>query len=297
MADEQNDPNNQTKVGAKAPGIHSSLVSDDTVLDELDQKELDAIDVAISKIDPNFQKQLEKIGPNEEFQNEIVEGFSLDFTIAASAEVPLSVGERIRKFPRTTLVFFKRKFVLLSAQMSDNMRTFKYSSGKKKASILIMVALFGAASYVGYRTVTKGLFPREQELFVSSMKDWSQASFVYGIAETEYLYESTHSAKNIMVIPRMVVNLKRSKNSGENPMVALEFYIEGTAAEVMVEVKDREAEVKDLLQRNIEDMNFDQISSAEGKQLLCERLRKEVNKILTTGKIRKFFIKTVIVKS
>lgn len=94
----------------------------------------------------------------------------------------------------------------------------------------------------------------------------------------------------------MTVNIKRSQSSGPNPMASLDFYAEGTASDVMVEIKDREAEVRDLLQRTIEEMSFDQISSGEGKQLLCDKMRKEVNRILTKGKIRKFYIKTALVK-
>ena len=79
-------------------------------------------------------------------------------------------------------------------------------------------------------------------------------------------------------------------------MGAFEFFIEGNSPDVMVEIKDREYEVKDLFQRNSEEMNFDQLETVEGKQLLLEKLRRDVNRILTKGRVRKVFFKTVILK-
>ncbi len=88
---------------------------------------------------------------------------------------------------------------------------------------------------------------------------------------------------------KMTVNLRRSSESGPNPMGAFEFYVEGAASEVVVEIKDREPEMEDLFSRTIEDMTFDQVASGEGKKLLCDRLRKELNKVLTKGYVRRVF--------
>lgn len=79
-------------------------------------------------------------------------------------------------------------------------------------------------------------------------------------------------------------------------MGAFEFFVEGTVNDVIVEIKDREPEIEDLFLRTIEEMNYDQISSGEGKKKLCEILRHEVNKILTKGQVRRIFFKTAIVK-
>lgn len=79
-------------------------------------------------------------------------------------------------------------------------------------------------------------------------------------------------------------------------MAAFEFYVEGTVSEVLVEIKDREYEVEDLFLRTIEEMTYDQLTTPEGKRVLCDRLRREVNKVLTTGFVRRIFIKTAILK-
>jgi flagellar basal body-associated protein FliL len=94
----------------------------------------------------------------------------------------------------------------------------------------------------------------------------------------------------------MVVNIQPSESSGPNPMAAYEFSLEGNSTEVLIEIKDREVELRDLMYRTIEDFTFEQADSPEGKELLTEKLRKEVNMVLTQGKIRKVWIKTAIVK-
>ncbi|MNT55538.1 flagellar basal body-associated protein FliL [compost metagenome] len=114
--------------------------------------------------------------------------------------------------------------------------------------------------------------------------------------DVELFYDSTRVSQNIMQLKKMVTNLKRSENSGANRMGAFEFYLEGTVAEVLVEIKDREPEITDLFLRTLGDTTYDQTVSAEGKVALCEKLRKNINGVLTTGKIRRVFFKTVIVK-
>lgn len=79
-------------------------------------------------------------------------------------------------------------------------------------------------------------------------------------------------------------------------MGAFEFLVEGGAADVVVEIKDRESEIEDLFLRTLEEMTFEQVSSGEGKKQICDRLRKEVNRILTKGFVRRVFIKNAIVK-
>ncbi|WII73471.1 flagellar basal body-associated FliL family protein [Bdellovibrio sp. 22V] len=193
--------------------------------------------------------------------------------------------------------WFKKKLQSLKAGLGASLETFKSFTLVKKLAFFGLILVTAASVFVLYRVSTKGLLPHQEDLFISSMADWAQQKYTYDPkTEVESFYESTRASQNILVLKKMVVNLRRSSESGPNPMGAFEFYVEGAASEVVVEIKDREPEVEDLFLRTIEDMTFDQVASGEGKQLLCERLRKEVNKILTKGYVRRVFIKTAIVK-
>lgn len=79
-------------------------------------------------------------------------------------------------------------------------------------------------------------------------------------------------------------------------MAAVEFFLEGLSPEAIIEVKDRETEIRDLFQRTMEDMTYGELASAEGKQQLTEKLRLALNAYLTKGKIRRVFIKEIVVK-
>lgn len=181
--------------------------------------------------------------------------------------------------------------------LSDILATFGSFSLVKKLAFIGLLAVTGSGAYVFYRIATHKFFSPEQDLFLPSLEEWAQKKYFFDTKEKmESFYDSTRTSQNIMELKRMFVNIRRSTNSGPNPMAAFEFYVEGTVSEAVVEIKDREPEIEDLFLRTIEEMTYDQLSAGEGKQLLCDRLRKEINKILTKGKIRRVFIKTAIIK-
>nr|BFD58570.1 hypothetical protein CKG001_06770 [Bdellovibrio sp. CKG001] len=196
-----------------------------------------------------------------------------------------------------TVAWLKGLLAGFKKSVGEALAAFKGYSLIKKLSLVGLIVATGVGGFVLYRVSTKGLLPHSEDLFVRSLADWSSQRYQYDPkTETEPFYDSTRAAQNIFLMKRMVVNLRRSGEAGSNPMGAFEFYVEGAASDVVVEIKDREAEVEDLFLRTIEEMTFDQVSSAEGKQALCDRLRKDVNKILTKGYVRRIFIKTAIVK-
>lgn len=318
MADEKDKPENQTKVEESAE--EEGLLS------------LDALDAAIQEEDPEFAQGLATIGPIEGLHGDLGNGFDLEYTLSDEEALWKHSGgwrsllyktfppvarfsfilrkQRIR-FQEFLIRFraglkgagpslwkwLKGRLAQSKKSFAAGMTTFKYLSLQKKLGLVGVALLFGLGGFVIYRTLTKGLFAPPEELFIGSLGEWAQKSYAYEPdREVESFYDSTHSSQNMVVLPKMVVNLRRSPGSGSNPMGAFEFFVEGSAADVVVEVKDREAEVQDLFQRNIEEMSYDKVASAEGKELLCEKLRKEINKILTKGKVRRIFLKTVIIK-
>ncbi|XGC81515.1 flagellar basal body-associated FliL family protein [Bdellovibrio bacteriovorus] len=300
-----------------------------------DSLSLESLDSILAEEDPEFAQSLLDIGPDNptEIYNESVE---LEYTLeeelkrwkeASPKKAKIAkylpfiprLSYRVRVFRaslRLTIVKQKEQAIYrvknagpllmagaknsalkLKTSLSDGLQAFSKFSTLKKVGFAGLVLVTAAGGFLIYRITTKGLLPPEKEMFISSMEDWAQEKHFYDrSAQMESFYESTRMSQNILLMKKMTVNLRPSSESGPNPMGAFEFYVEGAASEVVVEIKDREPEVEDLFLRTIEDMTFDQVSSGEGKQLLCERLRKEVNKILTKGYVRRIFIKNAIVK-
>lgn len=316
MTDKQNPTKVENETSGKPEGESEELLS------------MESLDSIIASEDPDFAKSLEEIVPveNIEIYNESLQ---LEYTLADEVKL-WKEATGFRKKITTVLPFLpslaykmkmKRTVVRLrwvkwKAQalhnvknagplllawskktISDGLYAFGHFSKLKKLAFLGLIFLTAVGGFIVYRVATKGLLPHPEELFINSLAEWSQQQYHYDPnEEVEFFYESHRTTQHILLLKRMVVNLRRSSESGETPMGAFEFFVEGAASDVIVEIKDRESEVKDIFLRTIEEMTFDQVSSGEGKKFLCESLRKEVNKILTKGFVRRVFIKTAIVK-
>jgi flagellar basal body-associated protein FliL len=208
-----------------------------------------------------------------------------------------SITQKFKVFLPSKISLLKEKLAdAKNAQRNWYFRFAKYSLANKLGFVGFIFALIFSGIFF-YKFGTQGLFSKEEDMFIGSLEDWSQGKQEYDPkTEMESFYESTRTAQNIFLINKLSVNIKPSANSGSNPMAAFEFLVEGAGNDVVVELKAREAEMLDLFSRTIEEMTYDQLSTPEGKRGLCDRLRKEVNSVLSAGFVRKVFLKTVILK-
>lgn len=191
----------------------------------------------------------------------------------------------------------KRGARFVTEGISEWQRSFRYLPLKLKFAFFLIVMLFFGTSFFIFQSFKGGVISSKNGLFMTTMESAASEVFQYDPAtESEPFYENLRAPSNIILIPKMVVNLRRSASSGENPMGAFEFFIEGEIPEVVVEIKDREVEIRDLMERVLESFTFDQVDSAEGKEFVTERLKKEIDLLLTTGQIKGIWFKTVIVK-
>ncbi len=191
----------------------------------------------------------------------------------------------------------KKLLKAVSSGVGHALSVFKSYSIPRKIAFISLILLSVGGVYLVGSLLGGRVLKKDESLFMTSLQAWSQTTIPY-TEETQWesFYSSTRIEQNVFLMQKMIVNLKRSENSDENPMGAFEFFVEGTVNDVIVEIKDREPEIEDLFLRTIEDMNYDQISSGEGKKKLCDILRREVNKILTKGQVRRIYFKTAIVK-
>lgn len=306
-----------------------------SVEEEMDELlSLDNLDAVLAEEDPEFAKSLKEINFDSSVKVEIYkESLVHEYTLEDEIKLWTGRRERLAKFfpflpkisyklkiKRTilrlswmkfkkqtrhnihnagplTLNFLKKTIRKIRSSISDGLAGFSKLSGTKKLAFLGLLLTTAASGVVINNLAKHKLLPADNELFMLSLEEWAQAKYQHTATDQmESFYDSARTSQSIIEMKKIIVNLRRSATSGPNPMGAFEFYIEGTVPESAVEVKDREPEMKDLFLRTIEEMNYDQLASGEGKHLLCERLRKELNRVLTKGKVRRIFIKTAIVK-
>jgi flagellar basal body-associated protein FliL len=314
-----------TKVESNTESGHAEESAEDLL-------SLEDLDGMIAEEDPEFANSLASIGPDDPNSDIYIEGVELEYTLADELRIwKTSTGLRgrlFKLFPALPKYSFKLKMKRIAFRLSltkwkeqsiaglknagpnsvkkikgagasvqSGISSFKSWNRTQKLGFMGLLLATGVGSFVIYRATTHHLVPPETDLFMGSLQEWSEHGVQYDPkTDVELFYDSTRVSQNIMQLKKMVTNLKRSENSGANPMGAFEFYLEGTVSDVLVEIKDREPEVTDLFLRTLSDMSYDQLTTAEGKVALCDKLRKNINGVLTTGKVRRVFIKTVIVK-
>jgi flagellar basal body-associated protein FliL len=314
-----------TKVESNPEAAHAEESAEDLL-------SLEDLDGMIAQEDPDFVNSLVNIGPDDPNSDIYQEGVESEFTLADEMRLWKGSsglrGKLFKIFPALPKYSFKLKMKRIAFRLSatkwkeqsiaglknagpttlkkikntgasvkGGLASFKTWNRTQKLSFVGLLIATGAGGFIIYRATTHRLVPPETDLFMGSLQDWSEHGVQYDPKmDVELFYDSTRVSQNIMQLKKMVTNLKRSENSSVNPMGAFEFYLEGTVSEVLVEIKDREPEITDLFLRTISDASYDQIATAEGKVALCDKLRKNINGVLTTGKIRRVFIKTVIIK-
>lgn len=296
---------------------------------------LESLDSILAEEDPEFARSLGEIGPDGEAVEIYDEGSELKYALEDELKIWQDakgfkkIAGRIlpflpkvsyqlkmkRTLLRLTWIKWKAEFrnflqnagpMTISAlkglvksvksNLSSLVSAFQSFPWPKKLAVLGLLLVTGLSGVFLLKLSRGEFFPRE-ELFIRGMSSWATATYQYDPKkDLDFFYDSTRATQNVVLMKKMVANLRPSETSGPNPMGAFEFYVESAASEVVVEIKDRSPEMEDLFLRTIEEMNFDELSSGAGKRLLCERLQRELNKVLTRGKVRRVFIKTAIIK-
>lgn len=192
-------------------------------------------------------------------------------------------------------LFIVGLFQFLKARVRSGVDQWSKLSGVHKLSFVGLLIMF--AIVTGYLTVAvkKDVIPEPEALFLSSLEEISTESY-NADGPDELFYDNVRVAKNLILLDKMVVNLKPSEESGPNPMAAFELLVEGNTSDVMVEIKDREVAVRQLMLRSLEEFSFADAESSEGKRRMSARLAEELSQFLTTGRVRRVLIKTVLVK-
>lgn len=295
----------QAPVASAVPSEEEGLVS------------LEDLDRVIEEQDPEFKKNVDEIGTQEAAGDLNLELIDLDQLLKEQEENSLKSKLRrlkikIRNFLtglKTTIFYFLKNDVPAGAKKSlgalkrilaalqEGLRQFGFKPLKFKLMVFAFIALCGAVTVAMYVLFTKNLIQAKDRLFVQSLAELAEETTPFEPkTEQEPFYDSVRSAQNILSLPKLVVNIKRSPTSGPNPMAAVEVYVEGNFPDVVVEIKDREVEFKDAFMRTLEEFNYDELDTVEGKQRLLDRFAREANKLATKGRIRKVLFKTIIIK-
>lgn len=197
---------------------------------------------------------------------------------------------------KKTLGFVRSQGLALSHSMLSMVKALLALPLSSKALLVAVVVLAGALIYVLNLTFKDQVMPKVDNQFLTSFSQVADARFTYDPkSPMEEFHNPLLHPENVILIERLIVNLK-SPERGQNPMGLFEFYIEASNRETAIEVKDRESEVRDIMSRTLEQMPYDELISPDGKNKLKVVLRKSLNSLVTKGRVRRVFFKTIVLK-
>ncbi len=305
----------------QAPRVKAKLSHPDAFLDELDGDPNQDPDALLAQVSPNIEQEMGQL--NADFAGLKLDIETLDLDGDEEVEVSRSFKEkwhsvrrkwknRVKDFVAKIFYHIKYFFIWLALEAPKKLTKIGKMIGQrlksiydifakwsKKRKILFVAAVvgLGTVSFFYYQLIKTRVLYKESFHYYGSMEEIADYSFSFE-ADTPFepFYNSPRVKAYSFQMKPVVVNLKRKDVEGENPMGFFEFVFEGNSGDVVVEMKTRESEFVDILGRVIEGHSYESLDTQEGKMALKEDLRRELNKQLTDGIIRrveisKFFIK------
>lgn len=182
-------------------------------------------------------------------------------------------------------------------QLAAGFFWFKSRTWQQRISILLAFAVLGLLLVVVAKISQGKLLPKTEREWIASFEEKADGVFTYERTDPfEDFNDPILHPEFVVVIDRVVVNLARTPEAeaGANPMAAFEFYIQTENQDAAIEVKDRNIAVRDVLARAVERMTYPELASEDGKQKLKLILRKDLNLIMTKGRVRRVYLKTIV---
>jgi flagellar basal body-associated protein FliL len=229
------------------------------------------IDAFIAEEDPDFVKSIADVKIDNSAVSLSVLDSALELSDGSPSMPSVSLKDRLKQ-----VIDFRNNFKLV------------LKFWLSVAAVIVAVYFSAKAPF----------WDKKTSLFLTSFAEWGVPVEDYNpLSEVQLFFDNPRLSKNILELKKMVVNLKPSTGSTENPMLAFEVRVEGLSKEVMVELKDREAEFVDRMLRVTEDFSYDELADATGKQKLAEKIIDVINTNLTKGQVRKVMFSTFFLKN
>lgn len=294
--------------------------------DEIPLKDIDKL---LEQEDPEFAKSLEEVRAVEVDKSVVIEAAAIDETeeghgATADANVSffkrqirklraaivafrLSLKARLIQFAKNTFIFLKtrpKEFLFFSIAMITKsikaakvpLMAFVRAPRIYQLTVLVILALMIGTVWVLAANLKGIWIPHLTEPILSNLEDHADHVEDYDPNDgTESFYSAFPQEIHQFLFKKMKVNLRRTSDS-PNPMGAFEVVVDVDSNDTAIELRDREVELHDMLQRLFEDEIVTELDSETGKKILKGRIRKELNGKLTQGWIKDVHFKTFVLK-
>jgi flagellar basal body-associated protein FliL len=205
-----------------------------------------------------------------------------DLVLTLRKDPPLVV---LKTVPEVMAPTFHQWFVLVQA-LVQKLKTYSLATYIKFAVIVILVICI-RITLVDMKT--RFAPDKSKDPF---LKNWAEVADVAYTLQPEDLTENIDDPlkhpEYTVLIHKIAANL-RAPNSHRTPMITTELYVEASNQDAAIEIKDRELEVRDTLERVFEQTTFDELDTKAGKERLKVHIRGALDQMLNKGHIKRVF--------
>ncbi len=293
------------------------------------------IDLLLEAEDPDFAKSLEEVrsvvndanvtieasaidehGDEAEAKHDVVEapdsddGLVTRFKKRARAkiiELRTNAKNHIVHSAKASFIFLKtrpKEYFLYSIVVSKTLlkktmipvHAFQAANTVQRISSLTLTAVFLGAIWVLIANFKGIWLPQINEPLLHSFADHADRVINFNRKDGGESFNSAFpQERHEFLFPKMKVNL-RANEDHPLPMGAFEVVAQLDSEDTAIEVRDREVEFGDLLQRVFEEETFTALETEIGKSKLKSRLKRELNQKLTQGWVKDINFKNFILK-
>ncbi|HRK08851.1 MAG TPA: flagellar basal body-associated FliL family protein [Pseudobdellovibrionaceae bacterium] len=174
-------------------------------------------------------------------------------------------------------------------------RDFSALSAQQKLAVIGALGATALAGWIVLRMLDEQLLPPSKRPWIGAMSDVADRKFeIRAGASFEDFNDPLLHPEFIVLLERVIVNLARTPESRGVPMALVDLFLQSDRRETAVELKDREIEVRDTVARAIEGMTYPELAEEAGKTKMKLLVRRDLNNLLTQGKVRRVYIKTIV---
>lgn len=295
------------------PGFVDSLSDIKEAADDVSDVELESLDIDVDSDGDDIE---ESEGRFERIFNRILARFP-------RLKVFAKIIENTKKFFRQRILIWRGKTKLWFFNAKEHLKTWPdrlkkvlsdvkgllgLTIGSLKKSFgnrtriekgLILLLFFGSGVFVGLILLNvkhRRWIPLLNPPLLTSLAEVADGEWEYDIETGTLPFLSAFpQTKHNYLFPKVIVNLKSSGNDSFQ-MGAFEFYVEVDSKDTAVEVKSREVELHDLIQRVVEGFSYDALQTEKGKDRLKEEIKKALNQKIVQGWVKGVYIKFMITK-
>lgn len=263
---------------------------------------LQQVDKILDEEDPSFSASLEDVKQAAPEADVVIESIPVAEPDAESPTSELSrdqsLLQNLSSMRPMELIKYLLSLLIGGLKKSALLFTvFKDWSWAQRFGFLFFLAILGASGSLMVMNLKGRWMPQIDKPIHDDMAEVVDKT--YSTAEVSWvpLYDALRQPGHRYLFDRFVVNLTRTgRDLSDNPMGLFEFFVELDSNKAAVEVKTRDHELRDLLQRTIEGETYESLSGEPGKEKLKNLIRSEINQLLQEGNVEGVFISKLILK-